>query len=743
MTNARAEMPGSQMLLPDEQAGRFDPTVHRAGDDQQVPMLMRYMRTFWRWKHVLIGTVLVAAVIGIVTTLLMTPLYTAKATIEIAREADKVVQTGDVSRESGATDLEFYQTQYGLLRARSLSERVARELKLADDPKFFAMFGEQIDGVPKGTVVTRLTASGRDGRVRQAGKILLDNLEVSPIRLSRLVTIGFTSPSAALSAKLTNAWATNFIESNLDRKFQATSYARKFLEQRLEQLRQRLAETERQLVQYAADQQIINLPGQQGANGSTSERSIVVDNLTALNSELSVAIGERIRAESRIGKGASAGAVTEALTNTAIGSLRQKRAEIASEYARTLIQFEPQYPAALALASQIKELDRSIANEEGRVQASLNTNYRDAMARERDLQTQVEGLKSGLLSVRQRSIQYNIYQRDVDTNRQLYDALLQRYKEIGIAGGVGTNNVSVIDNAVQPQRPSQPRFLINLALALGIGLVLGVAAILLLDQIDETISDPAALPQTLNIPLLGTIPKSVGEAPIELLNDRKSSLVEAYLALQTNLGFTTGHGMPRSLSVTSTRPAEGKSTSAYAIALMLARGQRKVLLIDGDMRSPSLHRLLDVVNDKGLSNLLAGSDEIDAMILTPENVGFSAILAGPQPPNSAELLIGDRLGTLLKTLSTRFDHIVIDSPPVMGLADAPLIAGQVEGTVFVVEAHAVRSRAVRTALARLADAHAHILGALLLKFESRRGQLGYGYDYGYGYGQTKGRGRSA
>ena len=217
--------------------------------------------------------------------------------------------------------------------------------------------------------------------------------------------------------------------------------------------------------------------------------------------------------------------------------------------------------------------------------------------------------------------------------------------------------------------------------------------------------------------------------------DRKSDLVDAYLAINTNLGFTTEHGVPRSFAVTSTRPAEGKSTTALALATMLARAGKRTILVDGDMRSPSVHQLGGVDHDKGLSNFLAGDDNIDALTFPMADLGFVAMSAGPIPPNAAELLTGNRLGVLVDRLLERFDHIVIDSPPVMGLADAPLIASRVEGVVYAVESHGIRSSLVKTALGRLAAANARIFGGVLTKFEARKAHYGYGYEYGYGYGR--------
>jgi capsular exopolysaccharide synthesis family protein len=266
------------------------------------------------------------------------------------------------------------------------------------------------------------------------------------------------------------------------------------------------------------------------------------------------------------------------------------------------------------------------------------------------------------------------------------------------------------------------------------GLGLGALAAFALEQMDEAIADPAEVERRLGLPLLGSVPKVSG-APKEVLLDRKSDLVDAYLAVNTNLGFTTEHGVPRSFSVTSTRPAEGKSTTALALATMLARAQRRVILVDGDMRSPSVHHLGGVSHDHGLSNFLAGENNIDSLTFSMSELGFSAITAGPIPPNAAELLTGPRLSVLIERLLETYDHVVIDSPPVMGLADAPLIASHVEGVIFAVESHGIRSSMVKTALARLVSANARIIGGVLTKFDARKAHYGYGYEYGYNYGR--------
>ena len=714
-------------------------TVTPERGDHGVPLLRQYWRIMVRRKWVVAGVISACLLVALIVTLLMTPLYEATATIEVARESDNIVglESADTESASSSVDLEFYQTQYSLLEARSLAERVATDLNLAQNEHFFEMF----DAEPSGGLFSDkegrvLTPRQRTERQKVAVDILLENIAISPIRGSSLVDVSFTSPNPTLSMRVVNSWTEHFIGSNLDRRFEATSYAREFLEDRLEQLRQRLEASERRLVTYAAQQGIVNVVSEErGATGDTvRERSLLSEELLGLSGELAQATGERIRAESVVNGEPAVSA--RALENAALGAMRQKRAEVAGEYSSMMAQFESEYPPAKALEEQLAALDASIAREEARIGQAITTDYRDALQRERELARRVEGLKSEMIDLRRRNIQYNIFQRDVDTNRELYNGLLQRYKEVGIAGGVGTNNVSVVDPAILPERPSSPNLALNLLLAFLLGSALAGAVVFALEQIDEALKDPMDVTVTLGTPVLGVIPVS-DEKPIELLEDRQSDMAEAYLSLQTSLQFSTDHGVPRAIAVTSTRAAEGKSTTSYAIAHSLARTGRSVVLVDADMRSPSITQFVGLPNEFGTSNFLAGDDDLDGLIKKPSNLGFSVLGSGPIPPNAAELLTGSRLKLLLDELLKRYDHVVIDSPPVLGLADAPLIASRAEGVIYAIESGGARSSMIRSAIARLAAANANVLGVVLTKFEAKQAGYGYGYDYGYGYGRKK------
>ena len=713
--------------------------AQETSDPSRVPPLRRIWRTAIRRRWLLIGCLAGGLFLGIAASLLMTKQYSATSRLQISRETSRVIKIDSVERDTSIGDQEFYQTQYGLLQAAGLAERVAADLRLVDDPAFFRMFGRD-DLFDSGSLPLS-DPTRRAKRQEVAGKILLDHVGISPVRGSSLVDVSAMTPDPALSQRIAQAWSKNFIESNLERRFEASDYARKFLEGRIGQLREKLEESERQAVAYASREGIINLPlpGARDESGNVTggDRSLVTDDLASLNNALAIATAERIGAGARLAALRRPDASEEAITNQAISLLRQKRAEVATEYAEQSTQFTPQYPKVKALADELAEIDSSIKGEEARIRATIVQNYEAAASREKALAGRVALLKSAFTDMRRRSIQYNIYQRDADTNRQLYNSLLQRYKEVGVAGAIENNNVAVIDVAKLPDRPSRPNLAVNILLGLLVGGLAGIMAVAGLEQIDEGISDPSELQDKLGLPLLGAVPIVTGENPASAMNRPRSPLAESYLAVQASLELSTTRGIPRSLAITSSRPREGKSTTAMALAQSLARGNRKVILVDADMRAPSVHAAFGLANDSGVSNFLAGNDNLARAIQPSDRPNLSVLPAGPPPPNAAELLSGAAMQKLIARLLDQFDHVIIDAPPVVGLADAALVGAAVEGVVFVVEARSMRVSQARNALRRLAMAKTSIIGAVLTKFDVKRTRLGhdYAFDYYYGYGR--------
>src|SRR5215217_6832355 len=437
--------------------------------------------------------------------MLMTPIYSARTTLQIDREAAKVLNTDDVTpNDRSVVGEEFFQTQYGLLKSRSLAIRVTESLNLANND-FLSKMGvgdDAFKGSPQEIAAARKSL---------AVAIIEGKLSVEPVRGSRLVKVSFSSPDPVLSARVANAVADNFIESNLALRFESSAYARDFLEQRLKLLKPRLEESERQLVAYAASQQIINVaaaPNQTGNDTSGgATQSLTANNLVALNSSLAAAKGERIRTEQRWRQvqSTSGRSLPEVLQSPTIQQLSQSRAQLMASYQEKLSTYKPDYPLMLQLKAQIDEIDRQIQAEINNVRESLRANYNIALNQERALSQQVEGLKSSFLDLRNRSIEYTILQREVDTNRSQYEALLQRYKDVTVAGGVVSNNISVVDRAEVPEAPSKPRPLLNIALAMLMGLGLGVVAAFIAEAFDDAINAPEDVESKLDLPVLGTV----------------------------------------------------------------------------------------------------------------------------------------------------------------------------------------------------------------------------------------------
>ena len=703
----------------------------------QRPLLVQYWRLVLRYKWLIVAIVIGALIAGLVATLLARPQFSATARVEISRQSANVTNVEGLDSNEAGIDLEFYQTQYALLRANSLADRIARELRLANNDNFFLAHGEDPaeSSVLGSETSIALSTELLEERQRRAVELLLEHVSISPIRGSSLVDITYTIGSPELSRSIANTWARQYIEASMDRRMASTEDAREYLNNRLRELRARLEDSERVLTTYAARNDIVILSSTQNESGTTTgERTLISQDLETLNSELAQATADRIAAQT--GLEATRGSVSGlSLNNEAINGLRQRRAEAQAEYSRLLVQFEPGYPRAKALAQQISSLETAIAREEGRVTANLQSAYRQNAARESRLQDQVDQLKSALRNQDQRRIQYNIYQREVDTNRQLYDSLLQRYKEIGVAG-IGSNNIAIVDLANIPEFPSSPKLVINLLLALIGGTIVAGVTVLVLDQVDEGIREPSQIPEKLGMPVLGSVLDIGDEDEMALMTDRKSELSEAYLTVRSNLGFSTPHGVPRSIMVTSTREKEGKTTSSLALAMVLARTSGKTLLIDADMRSPSVGKAFGLPNKIGLSNVLSGSTPISEAVAETSHADLDIVPTGPVPPSAAELLSSNRLAEILETLSSVYRHIVVDAPPLLGLADAPLVSQTVEGVVFVMEAENVPVRGASDALARLNDSGARIFGVILTKYEAPKD--GYGYGYGYGYGRDDG-----
>lgn len=416
-----------------------------------------------------------------------------------------------------------------------------------------------------------------------------------------------------------------------------------------------------------------------------------------------------------------------------IDGLRAKRNVLVTEYQEKLETFKPSYPAMVQIDNKIKEIDRQLASEVRTIKASLKGAYELSLSQENEMKARIETLRGEVIDLQKRSIQYNILKREVDTNRGLYNGLLQRFKEVDIAGGVGANNIFIVDRAELPGGPYAPSLSRSLLLSLMLGLGAGLGAAFLIERLDDTVHTVEEIERMSGLSSLGIIPIVKGAEGVEhALADPRSAVSEAYRSLCTALQFSTDQGLPKTLLITSASPGEGKSITSLAIARHFATMGMKVLVIDADMRNPSLHKKIGADNSIGLSNYLTGGcTPPEAFQASPmANLAFMA--SGPLPPNAADLLGGARLHSLLSVGLEVFDLIVIDGPPVMGLADALLLSNAAAGTVFVVGAGQARTGLVRGALRRLQLGRVPLLGTVLTKFNAKAAGYGYGHQYGYG-----------
>ncbi|HWS05366.1 MAG TPA: polysaccharide biosynthesis tyrosine autokinase [Burkholderiaceae bacterium] len=701
-------------------------------DDDEIDLLA-YWRILVKRRWLVLGILAGVVALALLKTLMTTPIYRATSVLQLEKSGTQVVQVEGIQPDSDpyGWDPEFLQTQYELLQSRSLAERVADELNLdqatldrLNDPGWLGRMLALLRPKSKAEAAGAEPADAAK-QLRAVAGVVSGGLSVEPVRNSRLVRINYDSPSPEFSARVANAIAEGFIASGLERRFGASSYAKTYLEDQLKLTKAKLEESERKLVSFAQQEGLVST----GENG----QSLATQNLTQLNAALANAQDQRIRAQARWRQASSGAMPADMIGNSNIRPLQQQRAQLQGQYQLKLQTFKPDYPDMQQLKGQIDELDRQIAAENGSVRASVRAEYEAAAAQERMLMGQIATLRTEALDVDGRSIQYNILKREVDTNRELYDGLLQRYKEVGVAGDVRSNNISIIDRADVPDGRFKPNLALNLAIGMLLGGMLGVLAAFLLEFLDDTIKTPEDVEQKLKLAVLGVIPKlGQKESVAAAIRDPRSTFAEAYRSVRTALQFATDHGVPRTLLVTSAGPGEGKSTTALTLAHKFTQLGKRVLLVEADLRNPSLHRTFGQRDQKiGLSNLLAGACTMAEATVDVDDPLLKVILAGPLPPNPAELLSSSKLVSLLTVAGERYDQIIIDGPPVLGLADAPILANAMEGTLVVISSATTKIGAAQAALKRLLAARARIVGGLLTKYDARA--AGYGYGYGYGH----------
>lgn len=659
----------------------------------------------------ILGAGVAGLLLALVMALMTPPQYMASAMLQYDQGRNDLIDPKGMGGKVGSSrpGQEQIATQIGLLHSESLSRRVAQDLNLASVPEF---------GGEGGTIAERTD---------RAGAVVGSMISAEPVKSSMLIRVSAVSGNPAIAARVANGVANAHITTSIERKYNSSEYARKFLSDQLARTKVSLEESERNLNSYAITAGIFKQSNRDAAGKEITGESLAQGNLAKLNAALKQAEIDRIAAEQRF---LQSELTYSSDTSGSIGALIQQRATLQSEYNEKLGTYKPDYPAMVELKARIDRLASEIVSERKRMsgnkRAELAGEYKAAVRVEAELRQRVAEAKGEVVTDRNVSVQYNILQREADTNRTLYDGLLQRYKEVGVTAGISQSDLSLVDEAKAPPGPFRPRYVLSALAGLLAGLALGIGIAIARELLFDTVNDPHDVRAKLKLPMLGAIPvESEGLALMEALADPKSELSESYHAVRTALKFLRPEGLPKTLLVTSTRAGEGKSTSAFAIAKSEANLGNKVLLIDADLRKPTFVSARKDGN--GFGRLLNAEDPVGPAIESTKTKNLSLLPTGRFSGSEVELLSSNRLPSLIDELSAKFDLIVIDGPPILGLADAPLLASVVEATVLVIESKGSRTAEIQEVIHRLAESGASITGVILTKVVLNRNRYGYGY----------------
>lgn len=677
----------------------------------------------WWWLILLVMTVIIS--IAALFLFRTTPVYKTSTILEVRQQERQIFDGSGI--DNIIANEEFLTTQIELLKSETLIRDVIESLNLLADPGIMSQAAEDL-------------ILPRDERIRNAVIKIKEELGVSLVNESRLIQLTFNHINPDKAALIANTITDKFIENSLARKFDATSDAREFLETQINFAETALEKSEKELVRYASDNGIIIIQDsrEQEATGSLDTAALIT-----LDAELTNAITQRVEAQKAYDQAIERKSSASISDNNAVMALKTEKISLDALYLEKSAYLRVEHPDMIELKSRMDLFDQRIADEVTELSSSelttLKENFDLARVRENSLAGRVRALKNSVIDIREKSVDYNILKRQLDTQRAQYDALLQRLREVSVSDDIGATLVQVVDSATSPLIPFKPRKKLSLALATLLGAITGFGLVFALEIFDDRIKTPEDVKGKLKSITMGIIPLSKNETSLPLqLNNPQSSISEAYASLRSNLQLSGADGGPRIIQMTSTRSGEGKSVTALGLALRYAGLGTKVLLVDGDLRLPTF----DAADEYtiGLSGLLTSQENFDDHIIDTTYDNLNLLPAGNIVPNPSELLSGNRLIDLLKHVRSKYDYIIIDGPPVLGLADAGILASRVDATLLIVESAQLRTPSVKATMSRLKGSETKLLGIVLTKFKaSGNGYLDY-YKYSYGgssgeYGQ--------
>lgn len=726
---------------------------------EESQRLLDYWNIILKRRWTILACLLIVFTTVAIATFKERPLYAGKILIEINPEEPQVLSFQQIAQPGSSWDIQSYrETQYRILKSRSLAERVVRDLRLYDYPEFYQS-SSYLGLVTKNPKKIPLASNPNppdpnSEAYRNAVGHFMAAMSVTPLERSNLVQVTFYSRNAARAARIANQLGEDYIDQNLQVKWDEALKASEWLSGRLVQLKAKLRSSEDALQAYAAKNSILFI--QNAVNGQA--QNMANARLQQLEQDYTSAQSDRAKKESLyslIQKGKIQD-LPGVLNNSLIQTLEENLSDLKRQYSQLTATVKPAFPRARALKKQIDTLQANLNHQKEELTKNIRQEYQAALKREQYLQQLITKQEKLVNVVSQKGIQYNFLKRQVDTDQSLYNGVLQRMKEAQVAAGLTASNIMVVDPAEVPEGPSKPRVLINLVVGFILGLSLGVGLAFLQEYLDNTLKTPDEVESLLRLPSLGLIPSihlNGGSKPLEaglttlsaggngsygLALQKDTMALEAFRSLRTSI-LLSANPVPKILLVTSSLPSEGKTTTTVNLGATLASLGSKVVIVDCDMRRPSCHRATGVKNSPGFVQCLTGRVQLSEAILPVNGVpNLSIIPCGPIPPNPAEVLSSPLTRELLQRLHAEFEYVLVDSPPLLSVADSRILATLTDAVVLVTRAYETPYEIVRRARSLLYGAGARILGVALNDVNIHKdrygGKYGYYQQYGYGYG---------
>jgi succinoglycan biosynthesis transport protein ExoP len=711
----------------------------------QESTLREYMRVLIKRKWMVIGVVAGIFMVVAVASLRQTPVYEAVGQIVVNKADSNLItfkDSGPVMDYYDPTDLD---TEVLILQSDLLALQVIRQLNLDKRPEF----GGHSDPKQPYLVADPLQADSSHLSALLGG--FRGNLHVALVPNTRIIEIHYTSADPQLAASAVNTLASTYVEQNFKTKFESTMQASDWLSKQLVDLQMKVETSQEKLVRYQKEHEIL---------GTDEKQNIITEKLDELNKEMTTAESDRMQKEAvyRQTQSNDPDAVAAAIDTggggaSLLGRLRDQQASLRIQAAELSTQFGSSYPKIAQINNQLKEIDHQLQSETTKAVDHLKGQYLAALQREEMLRGSFEKQKQEANKLNESAIEYSILKRDLDSNRTLYEGLLEKLKEAGVTAGLRSNNFRIINAARVPTSPSQPNIPRNLTFALVLGVISGISLAFLLESMDNTVRTPEQAQALSCLPSLGMIPLGSKSASYGATGKRlaltasqevvetvtqarpQSQMAESYRALRTSLLLSNLGAPPRVILVTSARPQEGKTTTSINTAIVLAQKGVRVLLIDADLRRPSIHKTLGMGPRSGLSNVLTGSASLQQTVATTPILPNLFILpAGTPPPNPAELLASSNMRDLLEELREQFDHIVIDTPPTLSVTDAVVLSPRADATILVIRSGQTTKQALRRARDILMQVNAHVAGVLLNAVDLTSPDYYYYYEYQGKYG---------